>query len=126
MTTPVFNDGSLHYVSLTTVDRRPLLAGEILHIAEHALESLPRRFPGLKVAGKRLNPDSLLLLLDFSRCDEDVTRVVQSYKTEVRKLASHAGFEGQHFWQREYEEGPIGDLKEWEALKTRRGAQADS
>lgn len=109
---------SLHYVALTTNAREPLLAGEILRIAERAVDALPRRYPGLRVAASAFRPDAVFLLLDFSRCDSDVPRVVQSYKTEVRKLASQAGFTGEHFWQRAYEEGTVTDPEHGEDLKT--------
>jgi len=92
------------------------LAGDILRVARYALSSLERRYPGLKVVDSFFTPDSASFLLDFSRCDEDVSRVVQSYKTEVRKLASREGFQGGHFWQREYSENTLESPQEMEAL----------
>jgi hypothetical protein len=44
------------------------------------------------------------LLLDFQRIDEDVLRVVQSFKTEVKNLAKKKGFEGDSFWQWQFDD----------------------
>lgn len=112
-----FEPGSLHHVVLNTAGKAPLLTGKCLHIAEHAVETLQRRFPGLKVARKAFRPDTVLFLLDFSRCDEDIGRVVQSYKTEVRKLSSQVGFKGEHFWQREHDEKVVESREEFESLR---------
>ena len=110
-----FDPCSVHSVVFRTAEGASL-AGDILRVARYALSSLERRYPGLKVAGSSFTPDALSLLLDFSRCDEDVSRVVQSYKTEVRKLAAREGFQGGHFWQREYSEKTLESSQEMEAL----------
>ncbi len=101
-----FDPCSIHHVVLRTAEGASL-TGDILRVAQHALDALPRRYPGLRVAGSFFAPDTLSLLLDFSRCDEDVSRAVQSFKTEVRKLAGKEGFKGVHFWRREYEEKAV-------------------
>lgn len=95
------------------------LAGDFLHVAKHALDSLERRYPGLKVIASSFESDSASLLLDFSRCDEDLGRVIQSYKNEVRKLAMPLGFSGRHFWHREYEERQPETEAEIDALRSK-------
>jgi hypothetical protein len=113
----MFVPGALHLVVLGTAGGDARLEGAVLREARHALDSLARRFPGLKVAGASFTPSTASLLLDFSRCDEDTPRVVQSYKTEVRKLAAREGFSGVHFWRREFEERTVETQAEWDALK---------
>ncbi len=109
----------MHLVVLRTAGGEALLTGEIRHIAEHAFQTLERRYPGLQVTGFSLLPHQASFLLDFSRCDEDTARVVQFYKTEVRKLAAQKGFAAEHFWQREHEEKNVENQTELDAIRER-------
>jgi len=111
-----FEQGSLHLVVLRTAEGEPFLTGDILRIAQHAVDSLASRYPGLRVTGRAFRDNAVSLLLDFSRCDEDTARVVQSYKTEVRRLSTRKGFKKEHFWQREYVEKTVESQEERAAL----------
>ncbi len=51
-----------------------------------------------------LYPNRVEMLLDFQRLDEDVLRVVQSFKSEVRNLARKKGLADDHLWQWNYED----------------------
>jgi hypothetical protein len=54
--------------------------------------------------GFTIHPDRVELLLDFQRIDEDVLRVVQSLKAEVKNLAKKKGFDGNSLWQWQYDD----------------------
>jgi len=41
----------------------------------------------LKVVGSEVRVDGMDLILDLGRLDEDLLRIVQSFKNEVKKLA---------------------------------------
>lgn len=99
----VYSD-SLHRVVVYVTERKPLLEGELKTMTEHGLRKLPTRFPGLKMIGFAIYPDRVELLLDFQRIDEDVLRVVQSFKSEVKNLAKKKGFEGDSLWQWQYDD----------------------
>lgn len=58
---------------------------------EQALRSLPGRYPGLKVVGSEVRADGMDLVLDLGRLDEDLQRVVQSFKNEAKKLSKPQG-----------------------------------
>lgn len=51
-----------------------------------------------------VHPDRVELLLDFQRIDEDVLRVVQSLKAEVKNLAKKKGFKDDSLWQWQYDD----------------------
>lgn len=89
----------MYSLTLFTAKREPLLQGELHRLAEHALEALPARYPGLKVVRQVIHPDRVELKLDFSRLDEDVQRVVQSFKSEVKNLARRKNLSGENLWQ---------------------------
>jgi hypothetical protein len=99
----VYSD-SLHHVVVYVSERKPFLEGELKILTEHSLRKLPTRFPGLKMIDSAIHPDRVELLLDFQRIDEDVLRVVQSFKTEVKNLAKKKGFEGDSFWQWQFDD----------------------
>jgi len=102
--TPLFPSDSLHYAKLTLGPQAPELTGEAAHLAGWALKNLEGRFPGLKVVRSLVGAREVRLLLDFNRLDEDLLRVLQSYKSEVRNLLKKKGFSGEHLWQWNYEE----------------------
>ncbi len=95
---------SLHRVVVYITERKPLLTGELKTLAEQGLRNLPARFPGLKMIGSAIYPDRVELTLDFQRLDEDVLRVIQSFKSEVKNLAKKKGFEGDSLWQWQYDD----------------------
>jgi hypothetical protein len=99
----VYSD-SLHHVVVYITGRKPLLEGEFKTMTEHGIHKLPIRFPGLKMIGFTIHPDRVELLLDFQRIDEDVLRVVQSLKAEVKNLAKKKGFDGNSLWQWQYDD----------------------
>ena len=101
---------SLHHVVVYVSEKKPLLEGELKTLAEQGLRHLPARFPGLKVVHFTLYPERVEVLLDFQRIDEDVLRVVQSFKSEVKNLAKKKGYEGESLWQWPFDDGWISKL----------------
>jgi hypothetical protein len=91
---------SLHRVVLHTASRKLILAGPFLAFLESAFKNLSARYPGLKVVERSIYPDRVEMLLDFQRLDEDLLRVVQSFKSEVKNLARKGGFKGGNLWER--------------------------
>lgn len=94
----------LHRITLYTEQRKPLLEGDLKALAELGLRNLPVRFPGLRILASLVLPDSVEMTLDFQRLDEDVLRVVQSFKSEVRNLAQKKGLAGGSLWQWNYDD----------------------
>jgi hypothetical protein len=95
-------------VTLYTTGREPVLTGALKALAEYGLKQLPARYPGLRVLEGEVLPDRVRLALDFRRLDEDLLRVVQSYKSEVKNLAKKKGLSGDSLWQWAYDEEPCG------------------
>jgi REP element-mobilizing transposase RayT len=95
---------SLHHVVVYITERKPLLEGELKAMTEHGIQKLSIRFPGLKLIESTVHPDRVELLLDFQRIDEDVLRVIQSLKAEVKTLARKKGFEGDSLWQWQFDD----------------------
>lgn len=95
---------SIHQVILYTSERKPLLEGSLLSIVEQGFKNLPRRFPGLKILGHSIHPDRVEMSLDLQRLDEDLPRILQSFKSEVKNLAKKDGFASHNLWQWTYEE----------------------
>jgi hypothetical protein len=98
---------SLHHLVLYIAEKKPLIEGELKGLVEQGLRTLPVRYPGLKIAGQALFPDRVEMLLDFSRLDEDVLRVAQSFKSEVKHLAKKRGIAEDPLWQWNYEDRPL-------------------
>jgi hypothetical protein len=98
---------SLHHVVVYITEKRPLLEGELKTLTEYGLRNLPTRFPGLKLVESTIHLDRVELFLDFQRIDEDVLRVVQSFKAEVKNLAKKKGFEGDSLWQWQFDDEPV-------------------
>jgi len=94
---------SLHHVVVYVSEKRPLIEGELKTLTEYGTRNLPTRFPGLKLVRSTIHLDRVELLLDFQRIDEDVLRVVQSFKSEVKNLAKKKGFEGDSLWQWQFD-----------------------
>lgn len=95
---------AIHRLTLFTTGKEPLLVGELNRLSHHALKALPARFPGLKIKRQTIHPDRVELELDLSRLDEDVQRIVQSFKSEVKALARRKDLSGENLWQWGYQE----------------------
>ncbi len=93
-----------HRVILYTQDRKPLLEGTLRTWVEQGLRHLPSRFPGLKITNTSIESDRVKMTLDFQRIDEDLTRVLQTFKSEVKNIAKKKGFEGDSLWQWQFDE----------------------
>lgn len=114
MPEPAYFSDALHRITLHTAGQKPFLEGALRPLAEVALRNLSARYPGLKVVKGSIQPNRVEMLLDFQKLDEDVLRVVQSFKSEVKNLARKKGFEGDSLWQWNYEEEWIAEKKEQE------------
>ncbi len=101
---PPPSSDSLHRLALYTVRREPLLDAAAAPIVERCLQNLTRRYPGLKLAGYRLEPQGVQMTLDLQRLDEDLARIVQSFKNETKILLKKSGLDRENFWQWGYEE----------------------
>ena len=97
-------DDHFHRVVLYTQDHKPLLDGTLKTWVEQGLRHLPHRFPGLKITESRIEPDRVHMTLDFQRIDEDLVRVLQTFKSEVKNIAKKKGFEGDSLWQWQFDE----------------------
>jgi hypothetical protein len=95
---------SFHQIVIYVTERKPLLEGELKTLTDHGIRKLPIRFPGLKLVEYTIYPDRVELLLDFQRIDEDVLRVVQSLKSEVKNLGKKSGFQGDSLWQWQFDD----------------------
>lgn len=95
---------SIHQVSLFTASRKPFLEGNLRVFVEQGLKSLPRRFPGLRIKEYSIHPDRVEMVLDLHRLDEDLARIVQSFKSEVKNLAKKEGLSQHSLWQWTHEE----------------------
>lgn len=94
-----------HYrLEIYTLGQKPLLKDEFLPLVEQGFKNLPKRFPGLKVVSHAVHSDRVEMVLDLHRLDEDLSRIVQSFKSEVKGLARRAGFTEHNLWQWSYEE----------------------
>ena len=98
------SNDSRHHITLFTVQQRPLLEGDLRTVTERGIKNLPTRYPGLKIVDYAIHPNRVELVLDFHRLDEDVLRVLQSLKNEVKKLAARKGFTEASLWQWNYED----------------------
>ena len=97
-------DDSRHHVVLFTVGQKPLLVDGLRRMAEQSFKTLPRRFPGLRILDHSIHPDRVEMTLDLHRLDEDLARIVQSFKSEVKNLAKKEGFDQHNLWQWTHEE----------------------
>ena len=98
------DDLSLHHLTLFTYGRKPLLEGELRRWVEQCFKTLPGRYPGLKLVRQAVHADRVEMVLDLHRLDEDLPRIVQSFKTEARVLARKNGFDFPSLWEWSYEE----------------------
>jgi hypothetical protein len=93
--------------TLYTSQRKPLLKGEVLPLVHLGIRNLERRFPGLKVVTSAVTPEKVELVLDFKRLDDDLLRVLQSFKSEVKSLGKKKGLQEDPLWQWQYDEEPV-------------------
>jgi hypothetical protein len=97
-------DSSLHSVILHTLDHEPLLAGALKPLAERCLQNLPRHYPGLRLVEFRVFPERVEMVLDLHRLDEDLSRIVQFFKADLKALAQANDLDQGYFWQWGYDE----------------------
>jgi hypothetical protein len=90
---------SRHSVTLLTARGEPILKGEMRRLVEHAVRALPARYPGLRILRQSVGPDRVELEMEFHRLDEDLQRVLQSLKSEVRSLARRKNLPSENLWQ---------------------------
>lgn len=102
-----YHSDSMVKAILHTSQNKPILKGEILPLVEQGIRNLERRFPGLKVVASAVTPEKVEIVLDFQRLDEDLLRVLQSFKSEVKNLGKKKGTKEDLFWQWQYEEEPL-------------------
>jgi hypothetical protein len=98
---------NLYHITLYTAEHKPHLEGNLRRMVEHAFKSLPGRYPGLKIVRHEIHPNRVEMLLDLHRLDEDLPRIVQSFKSEVKGLAKKDGFSLHTLWQWTYEEREV-------------------
>jgi hypothetical protein len=89
---------------------------------EQCFKSLSGRYPGLKLVYRQVYPDRVEMVLDLHRLDEDLPRIIQSFKSEVKGLAKKEGYSPHSLWQWSYEEKEIRDSEE--LLKMGKGGEA--
>ncbi len=107
-----FSD-SLYEITLYTTERKPLLEGNLRRMVEQGLRSLPGRYPGLKIPRHTIHPDRVEMVLDLNRLDEDLARILQSFKSEVKGLAQKEGHTLHTLWQWAYEEREVLNPSFW-------------
>lgn len=100
-------EDSSYRLVVHTAGRQPLLEGKLLGFVTHGLKALPRRFPGLRIRAQKIHPDRVELVVDLHRLDEDLVRIVQTFKSEVRNLAKKDGFTQHSLWQWSHEEEEV-------------------
>jgi hypothetical protein len=99
-----YHSDSMVKATLHTSQKKPLLVGDILHLVQQGILNLERRFPGLKVVASTVSPERVELVLDFKRLDDDLLRVLQSFKSEVKNLGKKKGLKEDQLWQWQYDE----------------------
>lgn len=102
-----FHSDSLYHITLYTTERKPLLEGNLRRMVEQSFRSLPGRYPGLKILGRAIHPDRVEMVLDLHRLDEDLPRILQSFKSEVKGLAKKEGHTLHTLWQWSYDEKEV-------------------
>jgi hypothetical protein len=95
---------STYTLVLDTVQNKPLLTGPAVALAEHCLNNLPKKYPGLKLISFTIEPHRLEMVLDLQRLDEDLARIVQSFKSEMKVLLRKQGLGSDNFWQWSFKE----------------------
>jgi hypothetical protein len=98
---------SMVKATLYTSQKKPLLVGEIPTLVQWTIRNLERRFPGLKVVVSTVYPEKVEIVLDFKRLDDDLLRVLQSFKSEVKNLAKKKGVNEDPLWQWQYDEEAV-------------------
>ncbi len=98
-----FSD-SMVKATLYTSQKKPFLVGEIPTLVQWGIRNLERRFPGLKVVVSTVYPERVEMVLDFKRLDDDLLRVLQSFKSEMKNLAKKKGLHEDPLWQWQYDE----------------------
>lgn len=108
--------GNLYHIILHTTERKPLLEGNLRRMVEQSFKSLPGRYPGLKLIRHWVYPNRVEMLLDLHRLDEDLLRIIQSFKSEVKGLAKKEGPSLHTLWQWSYEEREVHSQDDYSKL----------
>jgi hypothetical protein len=95
---------SIHSLVIYTLGKKPLLGESLAPQAERSFKFLTGRFPGLKILSHAVHPDRVEMVLDLHRLDEDLVRIVQTLKTEIKAQARKDGYSEDYFWQWGFEE----------------------
>jgi hypothetical protein len=98
------NNYSVHSLVIYTLGRKPLLSESLAAQAERSFKFLAGRFPGLKILSHTVLPDRVEMVLDLHRLDEDLVRIVQTLKADIKALARKDGYPEDYFWQWGFEE----------------------
>jgi hypothetical protein len=98
------NSYSVHSLAIYTLGRKPLLNESLAAKAERSFKFLTGRFLGLKILSHAVHPDRVELVLDLHRLDEDLVRIVQTLKAEIKALARKDGYREDYVWQWGFEE----------------------
>ncbi len=99
-----------HKITFFTLDREPLLQGNLRTFVVQGLRNLTARYPGLRILDSSIHPDRVEITLDLQRLDEDIPRIVQSLKGEVKTLAQKEGFSRDSLWEWKYEDVEVPPL----------------
>lgn len=101
----------LYNIILYTMDQKPLLEGNLRQVVKQGFKTLTGRYPGLKLLHYAVHSNRVEMTLDLNRLDEDLPRIIQSFKSEVKGLARKNGFEFSSLWQRAYDEKEVPDFE---------------
>ena len=94
----------LHQVTLCLASEEAVQGSHLRDFVPLALKNLKGRYPGLKIPQHQIHADRIEILFDLHRLDEDLPRMVQSFKSEVKNLARKNGFSHPIFWRWTYDE----------------------
>lgn len=98
---------NFHHITLYTNGQEPLLEGGLRRMVEQCFKTLPGRYPGLKLVRHQVYPNRVEMVLDLNRLDEDLLRIIQSFKSEVKGLAKKEGHSLHSLWQWSYKEREV-------------------
>jgi putative transposase len=105
-----------YFITICTYRRRFILAGVHRDIVEAEFDQLPRRFEGLSVDCRVLQPDHLHAILQLTSSAVTLSRIVQAYKSiTTRRMKEIAPVE--HVWQRGYYDRIIRNELELSAIR---------
>ncbi len=105
-----------YFITICTHRRRLILGGIHRDIAEAELDELPRRFAGLAIDCRVLQPDHLHVVLQMTASAVTLSRIVQAYKSiTTRRIKQIAHID--RVWQRGYYDRIIRNELELAAIR---------